>query len=143
MNTNHKYVKTASLVGIFLLAVSTGFSQTISDNVIKKNINPISSPLKSLLQLEPKMYEFDTQKYKAFQLKKGLQYGFLAENIQDVFPGMVGTRSVTTMVGKNTYRDSKIQTIDEVSLIPVLVASIKELHMEIELLKQQVQNLKK
>jgi len=123
-----------------LISISTGFSQIISDNVIKKNISPISSPLKSLLQLEPKVYEFDTQKYKAFQLKKGLQYGFLAENIKNVFPGMVGTRSVTTMVGKNTYRESKIQTIDESSLIPVLVASIQELHIEIELLKQQIQN---
>jgi len=143
MNKNYIYTKAVSLVAVLLISITTSFSQTISDNIIKKNINPINSPLKSLLQLEPKMYEFDTQKYKAFQLKKGLQYGFLAENIQDVFPGMVGTRSVTTMVGKNTYRDSKIQTIDEVSLIPVLVASIQELHVEIELLKQQVQNLKK
>ncbi len=123
--------------------MSNGVSQTISDKPIKRNINPIDTPLKSLLQLQPKMYEFDTQKYKAFQLKKGIQYGFLAENVRYVFLDMVGAKSVTIIVGKNTYRNSLMQTIDEVSLIPVLVASIQELHMEIKLLKQQVQNLKK
>ncbi|MEJ7589363.1 MAG: hypothetical protein WKI04_17545 [Ferruginibacter sp.] len=45
--------------------------------------------------------------------------------------------------GKNTYRNQTIHTINEASLIPVLVASIQELHGEIEQLKKEIEQLKK
>jgi hypothetical protein len=61
----------------------------------------------------------------------------------DVFPAMVSSKNISYMYGKNTYRDSKIQTIDEVKLIPVLVASIQELYQEIEQLKIEIKALKK
>lgn len=46
------------------------------------------------------------------------------------------------MFGKNVYRGTKVKTIDETSLIPVLVASIKEQQVEIEKLKKDITELK-
>ena len=47
------------------------------------------------------------------------------------------------MFGKNAYRDANMKTVDEASLIPLLVASIKEQQQQIEELKAAVAELKK
>ena len=47
------------------------------------------------------------------------------------------------MYSKNNYRNTKIKTIEETDLIPVLVASIKELNAEINKLKTEIDALKK
>jgi hypothetical protein len=130
------------LTAICFLFFNTLSAQTIHDSEVKRNVAPISSPLKSLLRLEPRIYEYDTDKFKNLRLKEGRQYGFLADNIEEVFPGMVNSKNFSYMYGKNTYRQASIRTVDEVSLIPVLVASIQELHQEIEKLKQEVNSLK-
>ena len=56
---------------------------------------------------------------------------------------MVGQKNVSYMFGKNSYRDTKIKTIDESSLIPVLVAAIQQQQEQIEKLKVEVEALKK
>ena len=143
MYTINKYSKSISFLIVLLIASFTGHTQAISDSDIKKNITVIGSPLQSIVKLQPRMFEYETDKFKALRLKQGVQYGFLANNMQEVFPGMVSTKTVSYMFGKNSYRDSKIHTIDESKLIPVLVASIQELHGEIELLKMEIQKLRK
>ncbi len=130
------------VTAICFLFFNTVNAQTIHDEEVKRNVTPISSPLKSLLRLEPRVYEFDTDRFKNLRLKEGRQYGFLASNVEEVFPGMVNSKHYSYMYGKNTYRQASIRTVDEVSLIPVLVASIQELHQEIEKLKQEVNSLK-
>lgn len=75
-------------------------------------------------------------------MKKGTHYGFMAENMMEVFPGLVREKHISYMFGKNVYRDAKIKTIDEASLIPVLVAAFKEQQAEIEQLKIEIQRLK-
>lgn len=127
----------------FILASTVLFAQDISDTKIKKNIEPIDNPLQRLMQLEPKKYEYNVKDFKHLKLQSGSQYGFIAEDIQSVFPDLVKEKSVNYMFGKNVYRNSTIKTIDEASLIPVLVASIKEQQAEIEKLKLEVLQLKK
>jgi len=131
------------LITLFLVLFTKTHAQTISDQVYKTNITPIDQPLQRILKLEPIVFEYKKDQLYSNDFKNGKQYGFFAKNMQDVFPGMVSTKSISYMYAKNTYRESKIQTIDEVSLIPVLVASIQELHNEIEQLKTAIQALKK
>ena len=138
-----KHFNSICLVILLIVLFTNTHAQTISDNVIKKNIFPISNPLQSILKLEPRVFEYDTDTFKHLQLKQGKQFGFLAENMNEVFPGMVSRKNISYMYGKNSYRDSKINSIDEVSLIPVLVASVQELYNEIEQLKLEIQRLKK
>jgi len=134
--------KKAFLLFSFLAITVIAFTQTYNDSAIKKNVQAISSPLENILQLEPAMFEYDTNNFKHLKLQKGIHYGFMAENMQTVFPGLVTEKHVSYMFGKNVYRDAKLKTIDEASLIPVLVAAFKEQQAEIEKLKVDLQVLK-
>ena len=135
-------LKRTALAFFFLALTGITFSQSLPDNAIKKNIHPINSPLKSILQLEPAVFEYDTHNFKHLNLRGGKHYGFMAENMQTVFPGLVREKHVSYMFGKNVYRDAKIKTIDEASLIPILVAAFKEQQAEIDKLKLELQELK-
>jgi len=133
--------KTCLLVAVLVISGSV-FSQTVTDNEIKKNVAVISSPLQKLVQLSPKTFEYDIQKFKHLNLDHGVKFGFIAEELQQVFPSLVKQKSVSYMFGKNSYRDTKIKTIDETSLIPVLVASIQQQQQQIDKLKEEVEALK-
>ena len=102
----------------------------------------ISTPLLKLIQLAPKVFEYNTEKYKHLKLKSGLHFGFMSDNMQQVFPELVTTKYISYMFGKNVNRGATIKTIDETSLIPILVASIKEQQAEIEKLKKDIAGLK-
>jgi Chaperone of endosialidase len=118
------------------------YSQKLHDNEIKKNVTAINNSLQKLTQLQPRMFEYKTDQYKHLKLQGGTQYGFVAEDFQQVFPELVKEKSTSYMFGKNSYRNATLKTIDELSLIPVLVASIKEQQLQIEKLTSELEILK-
>jgi hypothetical protein len=118
------------------------YSQKLHDNEIKKNVTAINNSLQKLTQLQPRMFEYKTDQYKHLKLQGGTQYGFVAEDFQQVFPELVKEKSTSYMFGKNSYRNATLKTIDELSLIPVLVASIKEQQVQIEKLTAELEILK-
>lgn len=142
MHNTYKNIKKICLLFAVLIISGRVFSQTVTDSEIKKNVAAISSPLQKLVQLNPKTFEYDIQKFKHLNLEHGVRYGFIAEELQQVFPGLVKQKNISYMSGKNSYRDTKIKTIDEASLIPVLVASIQQQQQQIEKLKEEVEALK-
>ena len=129
------------LIGFLLVTVCSG-AQDIPDAVIKKNVTVIDSPLERLIQLSPVSFEYDHANYKHLKLQHGRQYGFIAENLQPVFPTLVKERSISYMFGKNVYRNARIRIVDEASLVPILVAAIQEQQTDIEKLKAEVYELK-
>jgi hypothetical protein len=54
---------------------------------------------------------------------------------------MVSSKSVSYMYGKNNYRTQTLKTIDELSLVPLLVASVQEMHVELNQLRQEIKDL--
>ena len=136
-------IKKASLAIASLLTSGVIYAQEISDRTIKKNVTLIERPLQKIMQLQPKQFEYNGAGFKHLKLKEGKQYGFIAEDVQSVFPHLVNEKSVLYRYGKNVYRNVTIKTIDETDLIPVLVASIKEQQTEIEKLKTEMLELKK
>jgi hypothetical protein len=136
-------IKKACLAFAFLLTSGVIYAQDIPDRSIKKNITTIDSPLQKIAQLQPKQFEYNAATFKHLKLKGGKQYGFIAEDVYAVFPDLVNEKSVSYRYGKNVYRNATIKTINEASLIPVLVASIKEQQAEIEKLKAEMLELKK
>ncbi|MES2847476.1 MAG: tail fiber domain-containing protein [Bacteroidota bacterium] len=125
-----------------ILFSSNAVAQQISDNEIKKNITAIDNALNRLVKLEPKSFTYDNSKYNYLSLETGKQYGFITEDIAQTFPELVDEKSVQYMFGKNVYRTAKVKMVDGVSLIPVLVASIKEQQLQIQQLKQEIEALK-
>lgn len=130
---------------LFLLLVLTQGSsaQTLTDSEIKTNVAPISEPLRSVLALEPRVFDYKIEKFSHLQLPAGRHYGFIAEEFRQVFPGLVYKKPQSYMVGKNNYRNATINAINMEALIPVLVASIKQQQILIEELRAEVEALKK
>ena len=142
MTYNYNFLKTALLSFILMSFSGIAYSQKIEDTEIKKNITAIDNSLERLLKLEPKIFEYNTLKYKDLQLPAGKQYGFIADNLQTIFPDLITYRNFSYSVGKNSFRTAKVKEIDVESMIPILVASIKEQHNEIEKLKTEINALK-
>lgn len=136
-------IKKACLVLAFLFASREIAAQDISDRAIKKNIAHIDDPLQRITQLQPRQFEYNTARFSHLRLRKGTQYGFLAEDMQTVFPDLVNDKTVSYKYGKNVYRNATVKTINEAGLIPLLVASVKEQQTEIEKLKTEILELKK
>ena len=135
-------LKESFLLLSFLFVFIFSNAQDLTDAAIKKNVAAIDSPLQKLTQLSPVSYEYDHANYKHLKFQKGRQYGFIAEEMQHIFPHLVKQKAVSYMFGKNVYRDTRIRIVNEAGLVPVLVASIKEQQSEIEKLKADVQELK-
>ena len=119
------------------------FAQTLTDSEITKNVSDISNPLQSIAKLEPRVFEYNNEKYRDLRLPSGTQYGFTVENLQSVFPSLVRTENKSYIVGKNLSRQATVKTVDFEGLVPILVASIQQLQNEVEQLKAEVQALKK
>jgi len=136
-------------IKIFILTLSLFvitqqiLAQTLTDSEITKYVSDISNPLQSIAKLEPRVFEYNNEKYKDLRLPGGTQYGFTVENIQAVFPSLVKTENKSYIVGKNLSRQATVKTVDFEGLVPILVASIQQLQSEIEQLKAEVQALKK
>lgn len=134
-----------SLVTIVLLVATQTKSQaqTLSDNEIKKNIAPIENPLKSITALEPKVFEYNTATYNYLKLPPGSHYGFISEDVKLVFPAMVKQQQYQYMQGKNFFKKASASSVQMQQLIPVLVAAIKEQQVQIDALKNELEELKK
>ena len=123
--------------------VPAASAQIVPDTVLKIHIKPLQQPLRHLTQLHPVSYEYNTQQFKQMSLPQGLQFGFMADDMERVYPHLVKTRYGQWMYGKNVYRNVAGQTVEQNSLIPVLVGAIKELNAEVEKLKEEIRELKK
>lgn len=133
-----KYKLIAAAI-VFFSSIPFGFAQHIPEQDLKKNITPLENALSYVQQLEPKMYEYDTRRFDKLKLPTGQQYGFLAEDVQKVLPNLVSSQSQSYMVAKNTYRSTSLKNTDLESLVPLLVAAIKEQQQQIDELKKQVE----
>jgi hypothetical protein len=102
-----------------------------SDERYKENIEPVGETLNSLKNLEPVTYNLKNRgQNRSLQHsadKDSERYGFLAQNVQNVFPELVHTASEGYM------------SVDYIGLIPILVQSINELRAELAELKGEKQ----
>ncbi|MEP7317493.1 MAG: tail fiber domain-containing protein [Panacibacter sp.] len=112
-----------------------------SDSKLKKDIKEMPSGLSIINQLKPKTYLYDTKKYNALGLREKMQYGFLAQDLEQVMPQSVTTQKalVSMNQGKRTYEEIKV--VETMSLIPILTKAVQEQQAQIEELKALVEKL--
>jgi hypothetical protein len=119
---------------------------TASDERLKTDIRDFSSALNIISNLQPKIYQFTTiERYAATHLPTGIQYGFLAQDVEKVLPGAV-TDAPLFLHNKgddNAGDAENIKAINYTMLIPVLTQAIKEQQQMIEELRTEVSELKK
>ena len=103
----------------------------MSDSKFKTNVTSLSSVNDKLKLLRPVSYNLITD-VKEIQTDPGVsnfQYGFIAQELQKVFPELV------------TSRDDGVQGIRYTELIPILVQALNEQQAEIDALTKRVSDL--
>ncbi len=97
---------------------------TSSDHRLKENVVDLTSATTRLKQLEPKRFNFIADADTTVD-------GFLAHEVQSVVPeAITGTHNEVDADGNPVY-----QGIDQSKLVPLLVATIKELEARITALE--------
>lgn len=109
-----------------------------SDARLKKNITPLDSKemLEKLLALKGILYEWNDDK-TCSERPEGIQYGFTAQNIQDVFPTLVEEDNLGYLqTGYGTYDPMMVEALralnDKIQALESANASLKAENDEIK-----------
>lgn len=109
-----------------------------SDITTKENIKGITNALSLIGQLTPKMYNY--KKIENLNLPEGEQYGFIAQELEKVFPTLVKDVKVGGLtpeeMEEETMKMKQLKTVNYTGLTPILVKAVQE---QQNLIKQQQQ----
>lgn len=106
----------------------TGAYEQNSDSTLKKNIKPLGSVLDKVMELKPTEYEFKAG-------ENSYQLGFLAQEVQEVFPSMVHNNGETLSISYSEFSAIAIKAIQEQE------THIAELKVQQETYRLQIQEL--
>ena len=101
-----------------------------SDMNLKKSVKPIKGSLKGVLDLKPV-----TWRWRQEEAGKGIQYGFIAQDVEAVFPDFVSEEKWIDGSMRKFLAADKIT--------PLLVAALQEQQKQIADLEKTVDILKK
>lgn len=121
---------------------SLGEAWVVSDARLKKDINNFGSALDIIKKLQPKTYLFKRDEYSVLNLPKEKQYGFVAQDLEQVLPELVTTSKEQLKMNANgkSMRE-ELKTINYTELIPILTKAIQEQQSQIEELKNMLSKL--
>jgi len=111
---------TSALNGVYLANGANGWSAW-SDERIKKNIKPIDTALTDILNLNPVFYN-----YKGDEDTQALRAGFIAQEVQQVYPDLINESNMDSGDIKN------LLGLDMTNLVPYLVKAIQDLNKKID-----------
>ena len=131
------------LVASFFAISHIATAQQIKETDLKTNVQQISNASGVINSLEPVTYQFNVAKFKNVNFPQASQFGFLTSKVKDTNPAIVKEESKVYTVGKNASKVAQYDAIDDKSLLPLLVAAFKEQQKQIELLQNQILELKK
>lgn len=135
---------TSGYAGYFSGNVYTTASYLPSDARLKSDISPLQSGLETLLQLRPKQYQYDREKFEFMNLPEGGQYGFLAQEVAQLLPDL-------TISAFQPYEEALSDTdegqgfeftaINYTGLIPIVVAGVQEQQAIIDSQQAEIERL--
>jgi hypothetical protein len=110
-----------------------------SDNKLKENIQIETNILKKLSQLTAVNYDF--KKIEELNLPRGLQHGFIAQELETVFPELIkqSQKPVFDKEGK-VVSDFEYKSVNYIGLISLLTGGINELNTKVQLLEEKLAN---
>ncbi|MEM6685867.1 MAG: tail fiber domain-containing protein [Bacteroidota bacterium] len=107
-----------------------------SDKKLKEKINEEKNTLQKIMELNAVSYKF--KQNIPLQLPEALQHGFIAQNIEKVFPELVTTIQKPVFDAKNnTTGEYEYKAVNYIGLISVLTASIQELNEKVQALTRE------
>jgi hypothetical protein len=111
----------------------TGIFSNPSDRKLKKNISDVSSVIPNLMKLHVKSYEYDSESYK-LGLPKGKQFGFIAQDMELVYPELVNLQKQIKPTREGSEEKSELieyKAINYIGLIPILTKAFQEQTLKI------------
>ena len=120
---------TVSTLGTGIVYSSSGTltSTNPSDERLKNNINNISWGLSDILKLRPVSFNWKDDK-----ISQGKQFGFIAQEVREVMPEAI----------KIFGEDVKYLGLEKDAIYATLVKAVQELSAQVDILKQEIINLK-
>ena len=101
-----------------------------SDARYKTNVAPLYNALDDVLDLRGVSYDYDREKWPAKNFPEGRQIGFIAQEMEKIFPELVDTDA-------KGYKSVKYQ-----NMTPILVEAIKTLKAQIDEKQKQIDELR-
>ena len=120
-------INTLATNGIVYSNAGTLTNTNPSDSTLKNSINSYTYGLSEILQLKPKTFYYNLDVTRSY-----LKYGFIAQEVQPIMPDLV--RIISNGNDKLGLESEGIYV--------AMVNAIKELSAEIDILKQEIINLK-
>ena len=102
-----------------------------SDIRLKKDIRPVNSTLDEMMRLNPVSFRFTDTQVNEYSLPDGLQYGLIAQELEEVFPDLV-------LTDNNGYK-----MVDYSSLSSLLIPAIQELNTELVKRDEIIEDLRR
>jgi hypothetical protein len=119
----------------------TGTWTVVSDGIFKKDITQISSVLQQIRLLNPVSYRMKTDEYSFMNFPKLQQYGFVAQDLEKIFPILV--QEGLHPGAKQSDPSIKFKTVNYNGMIPLLTKAIQEQQQIIDELLKRVEALEK
>jgi len=127
-----------------------------SDKRLKNNIQNEESVLSRVMQLRPTTYEYkDEGQFAKMHLASGTQHGFIAQEMEQVFPELVrearfNTSDFDGLADPESYMDDMSNNeeelaykgVDYIAMIPILTRAIQEQQEVIEQQNTEIDALK-
>lgn len=102
-----------------------------SDKRLKKNIKNIENPLDKIMKINGVNYEYKTEEFSKKQLRKGIQTGLIAQEVELIAPDAVADDQ------------QGFKAVDYSRIVPILVEGMKAQQEMIELQQIDIETLKK
>jgi hypothetical protein len=116
----------------------TGTFSNPSDERLKENVTLLDNVTDKIMQVSVNTYNFKKE-FDNLNLPKQKQYGFLAQNMQKIFPELVQT-AVDKSKGENNLFEYK--TVNYLGMIPILTKALQEEHQQRLQTEQELNDLK-
>lgn len=118
--------------------VYTGSWTLSSDAQLKKEVVNLESSLDAIMKLRPTsyLYKTDDPKYATMNLEKGIHYGFIAQELEQVYPALI--RNNVHIAPQDQTAKVEFKSVNYTEMIPLLVKAIQEQQQQIEELKKQL-----
>ncbi len=105
-----------------------------SDEKLKENIQPLENALEKVLKLDVKTYQFK-QGLEKMNLPAEKQYGYIAQNLESVFPELVKLNPA------KEDQPLEFKAVNYTGMIPVLTAAIQEQQQQMAAKDETIQAL--
>jgi hypothetical protein len=132
-------MKRAISFAVLLIATALKIN---AQEVVQNNVKPIENALIQVTRLQPVSFNYDKAWAEKLKLSVKPQYGFVGADSKAAVPSIVSVQAKDYTSGKNAFKTATITKVDYESLIPLLVASIKEQQEQIEALQRELSALK-